>query len=785
MSRIHANNFSTVLNGAINNSQTTIVLSSVTGFPSIGGGVTCNVSVQEGSTIEIMTATALSSFTLTVTRAAEGTSASSFSTASTVEIRPTADSVDRKEDLISGRTLTTATVATDDKILIQDTSGSDVLKTVTAQSIADLAGASYTDENAQDAVGAMVDSSIVYVDATPLLTRAALTGDVTASQGSNSTTIATPSSAIVAVDDKVLIKDTSAADVMAYVTSQSIADLSLTFKTIAVSGQSDVVADSGTDTLTLVAGSNITLTTNASTDTITIASSGGGGGLSDGDYGDVTVSGSGTAITIDTPAVATVAVDDKVLIKDTSALDVMAYVTSQSVADLALNTSGLYKSGGTDVAVLDGGTGSSTASGARTNLGLAIGTDVQAYNATLAGLSSFPSVGLVTSVGADVYAGRVITGTTDYVTVTNGNGVSGNPTITIASTYAGQTSISNLGTITTGVWNGTAIDLGNGGTGYSLTDPNADRIMFWDDSSGHVEWLTVGSGLSITGTTIAATGGTLADGDYGDITVSSSGSVLTVDLPASATVATDDKVYIFDTSATDAKKYVTTQSIANLATPDSDATVTFTDITTNNSSTSKHGFLKKLSNVATEYMDGTGAWSAPTGTQWVKISSATASASATIDFTGLSSTYAAYYIVCTGVLPATNAVMLQARISIASSFSSSSLYSLAQQGTGASTVAGRSTSTSQWNLIDSGIFGTLSNTAGLESTWRILLSNPSSTSNPKTIGFEGDLVASSTLCSFIRGSGFYQSNSAVDGIRFLMSSGNISTGKFTLYGLIA
>lgn len=46
------------------------------------------------------------------------------------------------------------------------------------------------------------------------------------------------------------------------------------FKTIAVSGQSDVVADSTEDTLTLVAGSNVTLTTNAGTDTITIASSG-------------------------------------------------------------------------------------------------------------------------------------------------------------------------------------------------------------------------------------------------------------------------------------------------------------------------------------------------------------------------------------------------------------------------------------------------------------------------------------------------------------------------------
>lgn len=44
------------------------------------------------------------------------------------------------------------------------------------------------------------------------------------------------------------------------------------FKTIAVSGQSDVVADTYDDTLTLVAGTNVTITTNASTDTITINS---------------------------------------------------------------------------------------------------------------------------------------------------------------------------------------------------------------------------------------------------------------------------------------------------------------------------------------------------------------------------------------------------------------------------------------------------------------------------------------------------------------------------------
>lgn len=50
------------------------------------------------------------------------------------------------------------------------------------------------------------------------------------------------------------------------------------FQTIAVAGQTNIVADNSTDTLTLVAGSNVTITTDAATDTITIAASGGGGG---------------------------------------------------------------------------------------------------------------------------------------------------------------------------------------------------------------------------------------------------------------------------------------------------------------------------------------------------------------------------------------------------------------------------------------------------------------------------------------------------------------------------
>lgn len=37
----------------------------------------------------------------------------------------------------------------------------------------------------------------------------------------------------------------------------------------------------------------------------------------------------------------------------------------------------------------------------------------------------------------------------------------------------------------------------------NLTDPNADRILFWDDSANRTEWLSIGSGLIITGTTLS------------------------------------------------------------------------------------------------------------------------------------------------------------------------------------------------------------------------------------------------------------------------------------------
>jgi plastocyanin len=81
------------------------------------------------------------------------------------------------------------------------------------------------------------------------------------------------------------------------VTSNTPVNISAnSFSTIAVAGQSNVVADSTADTLTLTAGSNVTITTDASTDSITISAAGGGGGSASDSFSTIAVSGQNNVV---------------------------------------------------------------------------------------------------------------------------------------------------------------------------------------------------------------------------------------------------------------------------------------------------------------------------------------------------------------------------------------------------------------------------------------------------------------------------------------------------------
>ena len=214
--------------------------------------------------------------------------------------------------------------------------------------------------------------------------------------------------------------------------------------------------------------------------------------------------------------------------------------------------------------VPNGGTGAQTLSGYikgnGTSLFTAVGqipwTDIsnpptfKVYGANVDALDNTSSTGIYALTSFGTSAVRTMTGTASRLTVTNGDGVSGNPTFDISTAYVGQNTITTLGTITTGVWTGTSI-----GTAY--TDAKVKTV------TGTANRLTIGGtstdptfdiSASYVGQNTITTVGTVTTGTWNAGAVTSSKAVIgaRVTVTYSASMTLDASLgNVFEITVTD------------------------------------------------------------------------------------------------------------------------------------------------------------------------------------------------------------------------------------------
>ena len=135
-----------------------------------------------------------------------------------------------------------------------------------------------------------------------------------------------------------------------------------------------------------------------------------------------------------------------------------SYVGQTSITTLGTIATGTWE--GTDIGVAHGGTGVSTL----TDGGILLGSGTGAITAL--GVATNGQIPIGDGSGDPQLA--TISGTSNQIDVTNG---AGSITLALSSSYVGQTSITTLGTIATGTWQGSNIGVPYGGTGNnSFTD---------------------------------------------------------------------------------------------------------------------------------------------------------------------------------------------------------------------------------------------------------------------------------------------------------------------------
>ena len=491
--------------------------------------------------------------------------------------------------------------------------------------------------------------------------------------------------------------------------------------------------------------------------------------------------------------------------------------------------------------------------------------------------TDFSTNGVMVRTASGTYTNRTITGTANAITISNGDGVSGDPTIDISDnpTIGGTDSIilplgttaQRNGTPTEGMLRGntttnnieyydgtTWVDLtaGAGGgitalvddttpqlggmldvNGQSIGDGTLELLKFTETASA-VNEITITNAATTGSPSITATGddtnvGLLIDTKgTGTLALGSADSVVTMDGTSISGTLIKDEDNMASNSAT---HLATQQSIkayadTKLANVVEDTTPQLGgDLDLNgNQITSPDGTdlidipngSIDLQTASTSRLDITdsgvrlGAANARVTTildedtmtsdsatalatqqsikayadglhDWVFLGASTASSSANIDFTNLTG-YAAYRVIIRDYHPATDATSLVLR------FSSDNGSTLISSGyryqilTDVSTTIASLFSSSQSEIL---LLGDIDNGTTNDGMADITICLSDGGFYSSIIGTASAVNSANTSLRKSQVMGQYVATTAIDAIRFLSSSGNITAGDFYIYGLVA